>query len=334
MICNGCLKDLPSHNLCLKCRRELFDKDRVSLDLDFDSPATEWNELLIENISHISISGVQIKYSIKRLSDKLVLTDWGGQYILKPSPIGPFKNLEQAPANEHLTMQIARQVFDINTAACAVVHFKDKRTLAYLTKRFDVKMDGSHYQQEDFAQLAQLNELNAGKNFKYDFSYEEAAELIQQHVATYQAELEQFFKLVLFNYLIGNGDAHLKNFSVYRTEYGDYRLTPAYDLMNTKIHVPLDSDLALTKGLFKDDYETESFKSNAFFAYDDFYEFGIRIGISKKRTTGIIAKFLGSRPKVEGLIKNSFLSEETKELYLSLYKDKLKAIGYSFLKRI
>jgi serine/threonine-protein kinase HipA len=330
MNCQGCLKEIEAETLCKKCCKELFDGEKISLQLNFASPANEGNEALMKNVQHISISGVQIKYSLKRESGKLVLTESGGQYILKPIPIGPFQKLDLAPANEHLTMQIARQIFKIPTAACTIIYFNDGITPAYLTRRFDVKNDGTHSQQEDFAQLAQFNEYNKGRNFKYDYSYEEAAELIKKYVATYQIELETYYKIVLFNYLFNNGDAHLKNFSVYRTEAGDYRLTPAYDLMNTKIHIPTDTDLALTRGLFKDDFETESHKVNGFHAFDDFLEFGKRIGIKESRTRKIIEHFLHSESKVLALAANSFLTNEIKEKYIALFKDKLKAITYSY----
>lgn len=330
MNCQGCLNELEKETLCPKCRKELFDGEKISLRLDFASPNSEDNEAFIQNVQRISISGVQIKYSLKREKNKLVLTDSGGQYILKPIPIGPFKRLDQAPANEHLTMQIARQVFKMNTAACAIVFFNDGVNPAYLTKRFDVKKDGARSQQEDFAQLAQRNEQNAGRDYKYDYSYEEVAELIKKHVATYPIELETFFKVVVFNYLLNNGDAHLKNFSVYRTDDGDYRLTPAYDLMNTKMHIPNDRDLALNGGLFKDDFETESHKANGFQAYDDFLEFGKRIGITEVRTQKIIESFSNSPTKVHALIERSFLSAEMKQKYTDLFNDKLRAITYSF----
>lgn len=329
MNCQGCLKKTNTELLCNKCRKELFDGVKINFRLDFASPINEDNNALMENIKHISISGVQIKYSLKKQNGKLVLTESGGEYIVKPIPIGPFKNLNQAPANEHLTMQIARQIYKINTATCALIYFSDN-TPAYLTKRFDVKQDGSRSQQEDFAQMQQLSEHNSGNNYKYDTSYEAAAELIKKHVASYQVELEVYFKIVLFNYLFNNGDAHLKNFSVYLTEYGDYRLTPAYDLLNTKIHIAQDTDLALTDGLFKDDFETESFNANGFYAFDDFLEFGKRIGISEKRTHKLIKSFSDSQDKVHLLVTNSFLNEDTKGRYLTLFKNKLEAINYSF----
>ena len=332
MNCRGCLKEIEEE-LCGKCRKELFDGEKISLHLDFPLPEQDERAVLLKNVQRISISGAQVKYSVKREAGKLVLTENGGEYILKPIPVGAFIKLDQAPANEHLTMQITRQIFDIPTAICAIVYFNDTLP-AYLTRRFDVKPDGSRTQQEDFAQLAQLNEDNSGKDYKYEYSYEAAAELIRKNVVTHQTELETFFKQVVANYILQNGDSHLKNFSVFRTEYGDYRLTPAYDIMNTKIHIPTDVDLALKKGLFKDDFETDSHKANAFYAYDDFFEFGKRIGISEARTKKILSVFTESYGPVLTLIEKSFLKKDSKEKYQALFKDKFTAINYSFTKKI
>ena len=332
MNCQGCLKEIEEE-LCSKCRKELFDGEKIPLRLDFPSLEQDERAILLKNVQRISISGAQVKYSLKREGGKLGLTEIGGEYILKPIPVGGFIKLDQAPANEHLTMQIARQIFDISTAPCAIIYFSDGLP-AYLTRRFDVKPDGNRTQQEDFAQLAQLNEDNAGPDYKYEYSYEEAAELIKKYVPTHQAELETFFKQVVANYILQNGDSHLKNFSVFRTEYGDYRLTPAYDIMNTKIHIPTDVDLALKKGLFKDDFETDSYKSNAYYAYDDFFEFGKRIGISEARTKKILSVFTESYGPVLTLIGKSFLKKEILDKYKALFKDKHNAINYSFTKKI
>ena len=79
--------------------------------------------------------------------------------------------------------------------------------------------------QEDFAQIAERTEETHGKNYKYDFSYEEMAELLKRYVNAYSIEVEKYFNIIFFNYLFSNGDSHLKNFSLFRNEkYGDYLL--------------------------------------------------------------------------------------------------------------
>lgn len=154
------------------------------------------------------------------------------------------------------------------------------------------------------------------------------ADLIKRYVAAYPIALEEFYKLVVFNFLFSNGDAHLKNFSLLETASGDYQLSPAYDLINTRIHVK-DPELALKDGLFKNEYSTKSFEANGFYAYDDFYELGIKIGILESRVKKILQEFTHPRPEVDSLIQRSFLNVEIKETYLKLYRDRLKTLTYS-----
>ncbi len=169
------------------------------------------------------------------------------------------QNVDQVPANEHLTMQIAKQVYGINTAENAMIFFQDG-TPAYITRRFDVKdhvagLAGKRGT-EDFATLAGKTKDNAGPDFKYDYSYEEIGLLIRRYVPAWRVEIEKLFSLVVFNYLFSNGDAHLKNFSLLESSKGDYLLSPAYDLLNTRLHID-DTDFALQKGLFLDNYKSE-----------------------------------------------------------------------------
>jgi len=270
-------------------------------------------------IKKMSISGVQVKYSMRLEENKLVLTDAGGQYILKPIPAGQFKNLDQVPANEHLTMQLARQFFKITVPPNAIIYFSDKSP-AYLVKRFDVKADGSKYQQEDFAQIAQVTEETHGKNYKYDLSYEEIGTLIKRHIPMYAVEIEKFFRLILFNYIFSNGDAHVKNFSAMKTDEGDYILTPAYDLLCTRIHSPGESDMALT--LFKDRF-TDTYNAYGFYTHYDFLEFGKLLGIKESRVLRITDEFSGKEERIDSLIDMSFLRADLKVEYENNYKDRL-----------
>lgn len=318
MNCSGCLKEIDYAGYCRKCLKDLFKGKKVEHVLPFNSPYKEDSDLYQERTKKLSISGVQIKYSMRLDDHKLVLTDKGGQYILKPIPVGQFKNLDQAPANEHLTMQLAGQLFKITVPPNAIIHFSD-HSPAYLVKRFDVKSDGSKYSQEDFAQIAQVTEETQGKNYKYDLSYEEIGLLIKRHIPTYAIELEKFFRLVLFNYIFSNGDAHVKNFSAILTDEGDHVLTPAYDLLCTRIHSPGEGDMALT--LFKDRF-TEAYDGHGFYTYDDFLEFGKVLGIKESRVVKIIEEFNGKEEAVDRLIDSSFLNDDIKAFYKTTYKDK------------
>jgi serine/threonine-protein kinase HipA len=301
----------------------LFDGKKISPILGYNSPIN--NELIaaqfMENRKRISISGVQIKLSfiLDKNTLRLVQEMEQGQYILKPIP-RDVKKVNMVPANEHLTMQIARQVYGIPTAENGLIFFKDG-TPAYLTKRFDLKPDGKKWGKEDFATLAGKSKDNAQADFKYTYSYEELGLLFQKYVSAWKIEIEKYFALVIFNYLFSNGDAHLKNFSLLENSAGDYLLSPAYDLLNTRLH-DADTDFALNKGLFVDNFQSAAYRKNRHPSATDFEEFGRRIGLNDSRITKIIAPFLQKQPFVEDLIENSFLGKSEKKSYLIYYNTK------------
>lgn len=302
----------------------MFRGRRVNHVLNFTRP--EFNAVKIERSDRLSISGIQIKHSLCLENSELVLAEEAGEFILKPIPSGVFENLNEVPANEHLTMQIANQIFKIDTAENAIIFFADNEP-AYITKRFDILNDRKKLLQEDFAQIAGKTEETNGKNYKYDFSYEEIAELMKTHVKPYQIEVEKYFRVIVFNYLFSNGDAHLKNFSLSRNEvYGDYLLTKFYDLLNTSLHVPHESDMALD--LIKDDFRTEAFPYGSKYTKPDFKEFARRIGINEVRFNKIYIEMLSGTDQVKKLTSSSFLREDLKESYYKSYLDRLDRLKY------
>lgn len=327
--------DLPKPSVCPgtlaegfntyspRCIRSVFDNKKVSHVLSYATPAKDETvaQLFLENRKRISISGVQEKLSIVLDKNILRLTNEGeqGAYILKPIP-RDLKKVDQVPANEHLTMQIAKQVYDIKVAENALTFFRDGSP-AYITKRFDVKPDGMKRGAEDFATLAGKTKDNAGPDFKYDYSYEELGLLFQRYVAAWKIEIEKYFVLVVFNYAFSNGDAHLKNFSLLENETGDYLMSPAYDLVNTRLHVD-DTGFALSKKLFADDYQSPEWKKNGHASAVDFLEFGKRIGVVGSRCTKLLAPFLERQVDVESLVNRSFLDAGSKTAYLLHYNTK------------
>lgn len=324
--CPGCLKEGHS-TYCQPCRKRLFDGKKVSHVLPFSRPAYNQRKLATTG-KRLSISGIQTKMSLVLREGRLEMTETGGQYILKPIPYGEFRHLDMVPVNENLTMQIARQVFGIHVAENALVEFEGGE-LAYLVRRFDVQEDGSRHLQEDFAQIAQRSEESHGKSYKYDSSYEEIGDLIRKHVAAHQVEMEKFLHLVVFNYLVHNGDAHLKNFSLVRNEEsGDYTLSPAYDLLCTRLHAPDETRTALD--LFKDDFETESYRINAYYAYDDFRELANRLGLHPGRFKRFMQSAVSKEPGIFSLIDRSALSAECKQVYKDSVRDSIRALSYSF----
>lgn len=305
------------------CLRSLFNGKKVNHVLPYEQPqqSEEVAEQFMENRKRISISGVQEKLSFLLEKNLLRLTNEGeqGTYILKPIP-RDLKKVDQVPANEHLTMQIAKQVYGLNTAENAMIFFKNGSP-AYITKRFDVKDDGGKWGKEDFATLAGKTKDNAGANFKYEYSYEEVGMLIQKYVPAWRVEIEKYFLLVVFNFLFSNGDAHLKNFSLLESTKGDYLLSPAYDLVNTKLHVD-DSDFALAKGLFADGFKSEQYKKIGHPSKSDFTEFAKRIGVAESRVDKLLYPFLEKQPFMETLVNRSFLSDTNKRGYLLMYNTK------------
>lgn len=323
MNCLGCYTEVKE-GYCLKCRKKLFDKAKISSVLSFDAPKADNLAEFQEHSKRLSISGVQLKYSVRLENDELKLYDSNGQYILKPVP--PAKqliNITDAPENEHLTMQIAEQIFYINTATNALIRFKDGQP-AYITRRFDVKPDSSKYMQEDFAQLTNRTKHTHGETFKYDGTYEEIGLLIKKFVAASMPAIEKFFQLVIFNYIFSNGDAHLKNFSLTRNDSGEYQLAPAYDLMSTIIHTPHESDTALN--LYEGDLNSEHYATYGNYGRENFMELARRLGIVEKRAVRIMDKFNAGKAQVIELIGASFLSEKVKKLYMKSFADKLKRI--------
>ena len=316
--CPGCLE--PENNTyCKKCIKKLFNGKKVSHILNFDRP--EFDRIKKEQGGRLSLSGIQIKHALKLENNNLILIEKKGEYILKPIPSGLFINLDQLPANEHLTMQIASRSYKINTAANAVIFFSDGE-IAYITKRFDILPNGSKLLQEDFAQISERTEETHGRNYKYDSDYEEIAALIKKYVKAYAVEIESYFRIIIFNYLFSNGDAHLKNFSLYRNDtYGEYMLTPFYDLLNTSLHVPGEKDTALE--LFTDGFETEQFRAGSKYTKPDFIEFADRIGINKIRFNKIYDNMLNGSSEVENLVSQSFLKDSLKSQYLNTYLHRL-----------
>ena len=299
-------------------RKQLFDGREVSHILPFDSPNSENAdaEEYARHVGRISLSGVQPKASLVLSSDgQLVKPSEGerGRYILKPAP-SSYSILERkfCPANEHLSMQLAAQVYHIETAANALCFFRDGEA-AYLTRRFDVAPDGGKYQQEDLASLSGLTKANGGSDYKYsNLSYEECAELIRKYTKAAPVEVLKFFRIVVFNYLILNDDAHLKNFSLMNRGDGEYHLTPAYDLINTSLHLYQPRIFALDKGLFR---EGMLFNDTHTVDRSDFEEFGRRIGLSARLVKRELDFFATPQPLAQDLIRRSFLSETLKQHY-------------------
>jgi serine/threonine-protein kinase HipA len=298
----------------------VFEGKKVHHLLPYYSPASNatTDELFEENRKGMSISGVQEKYSVLLIKNKLRLANENeqGTYILKPIPSGG-KKPEQMPANEHLTMQIARQVYGIETAENALIFFKDG-TPAYITKRFDVKEDGSKLAQEDFVSLAKRTPQTHGEHYKYLGNYFDLFELMQKYLTTYKLDAPKLFKIIVFNYLFSNGDAHYKNFSILETSFGDYRLSPAYDLLSSRIHIN-DNEFALEEGLLPKNLAQSKIGLQ-------FAQLAKKAKIREKTFQDIMTLMTSKSDLVEDMVAASFLSNTTKRNYFQLYQSRLKQL--------
>ena len=302
-------------------RKALFDGHAVSHVFSEPSPDTDTEQAneAVKSIGRVSLSGAQPKFSIVAEDDKLRYTRAGeqGTFILKPRPTGyQIINKDFCAANEHVTMQIASQVYGIETAVNALCFFGDG-TPAYITRRFDVHGKGK-YKQEDFAALLGYTKDNAGPNYKYDrASYEECAEVIHRYVKAALVDIRRFFRVILFNFVTLNDDAHLKNFSLIERD-GEYRLAPAYDLINTSLQLRDARIFALDKGLFK---EGMTFTDTHTICRSDFEEFGKRIGLPAKVIKQEIDRFTAEQPLVKELLERSFLSSSLQKQYWNVRKN-------------
>lgn len=230
------------------------------------------NEISIkaqEMAGKLSISGVQAKLSLRlnRAKKELDVAADGGEYILKPQ-INTFMNI---PQNENLCMNIAFNL-GIEVSPHSLIRLADN-SWAYIVKRFD-RVNGEKLHQEDFCQI-----LN--KKDKYSGSFEEIGNKLREFSEVPGLDTQLFFERVLFFFLIGNGDAHLKNFSVIYNKRGRIRLSPAYDVVSSKLVMPDEEDFALTINGKRSKITTEDFEQFA-------RTLGIRSRVSYKNILGKI----------------------------------------------
>jgi serine/threonine-protein kinase HipA len=182
-------------------------------------------------VGHTSLSGVQRKVSLRleQAPRTLRVAVQGAQYICKPQA----QTFPALPENEHVTMKLAA-LAGIEVPPCGLVRLRDN-SLAYIVKRFDRTPDGGKLLQEDFCQLA-----GKSPKEKYEGSYERCGKLTRRFASEPIIEAARCFLLVVFSFFTGNGDMHLKNFSLLRDTDGRYRLAPAYDLLCTRLVIEDD----------------------------------------------------------------------------------------------
>lgn len=275
----------------------------------FEYTAEEQRKEAFYRASLMSIQGVQPKlstiFNIKQ--EKFEITDRGGRYILKPQ----HSYFVQMPENEDLSMRLAAEI-GLDVPVHGMIWAKDK-TLSYFIKRFDRKGQNDKVPMEDFAQLAGLS-----RDTKYDSSMEKVVRLVDKYCTFPVIEKVKLFKLVLFSFIIGNDDMHLKNFSIINRD-GKIELSPCYDLVNTiieyrkpedEIALPLRGNKKnLTKYMLIDYFGKEQCE------------------LTDKVIDKVINTIINAVPKWREEIGISFLSEEMKQKYIELLDSRLSRLS-------
>jgi serine/threonine-protein kinase HipA len=276
---------------------------------DLEYTAEEQRKEAYNRASKMSIQGIQPKLSAKLniKEEKFEIVDMGGRFILKPQ----HEYFPEMPENEDLTMRLADEI-GIEIPLHGLIWSKDN-TLTYFIKRFDRKGQNDKVPVEDFAQLAGLS-----RDTKYEYSMEKVAGLIDKYCTFPSIEKLVLFKLVIFNYLIGNDDMHLKNFSII-TENGKVKLSPSYDLLNTTIEYrkPEDEIALPLRG------NKRHLTRNMLINY-----FGIeRCELTSRSVEKVLETISSAVPKWKELVNISFLSKAMKDKYLDLLDARLKILN-------
>lgn len=274
----------------------------------------ELNNLAKEVIkSHITVPGVQAKLSLyldqtQKSQSRFTLVGLWGNYILKP----PVSIYPQMPEIEDLTMHMAA-ILGIETVPHCLIHLKSGE-LAYLTKRIDRESDGRKIHMEDMCQLTQrLTEQ------KYRGSMEQVGKVILKYASNPLLDIIRFIEITLFSFLTGNADMHLKNFSLIHAPKGMVRLSPAYDLLSTRLLIPAEQDseeMALTLNGKKSNLKKTDFES-----------FSTALGLNTKQIENIWKRFLKGLPTIHEFLKHGIITDDIKQKYRNLITERSQILG-------
>lgn len=258
--------------------------------------------------SSVTVPGVQPKLSLGFIKDVLkdgnkgrltVMGALGGNYILKPQN----ETFPQMPENEHLTMRMA-ELCGISVVPSTLIRLKSGE-LSYLTKRIDRMESGEKIHMLDMFQILEAFD-------KYKSSVEKVGKAVAEHSSNTLLDLLRLFEVILFSYITGNNDMHLKNFSLILSNK-NWTLAPAYDLLNVNLHLPKDlEETALTIGGKK----RKLTKS-------DFINLGLSFQLTEKQILNTFNRFINAEKKMKREIKISFLSAENQIKYIELLQDRL-----------
>jgi serine/threonine-protein kinase HipA len=301
--CRICLEPVPgAGDYHARCLRALFGTAKApTLDIELSKLHTA----ALAMVGHTSLSGIQKKISVNLAADRATLmVAEGGLYILKPQA-GTYPAL---PENEHVTTRLA-QLVGIETATGGLVALKDG-TLAYVVRRFDRLPRGGKLRQEDFCQLAEQPPKD-----KYEGSAELCVKLVRKYATEQLIEIRKLYQLLVFTWWSGNGDMHLKNFSLMTGEDGITRLTPAYDLACTQLVIP-DDPLALAVSGKK-----------AKLRRGDWLKLAAYCGLPEAIATRILKTQASVAESAARLIEQSYLPDEQKQEYVGLVAQRSQGLS-------
>ena len=285
-----------------KCARRLFGTNWV--------PAIPFSSADIvaeaqKMIGKISISGVQPKLSVhlNRKRKVLEVAEKDGYFILKPR-IERFSHL---PENENLCMNIAGSL-KIETPPHGLLRFQDG-ALCYVIRRFDRMDDGTRLQQEDFQQLTGIED-------KYSGSIERVGKVLLDYSDAPLLDVVILFERLLLFFVIGNGDAHLKNFSLLKKPELGYRLSPVYDIVNSRLVLPFEQEeMSLSINGKKNRLKRE-----------DFLSFAAYMEIPEKAVSKVFERLEKNKGTIKVLIASSRLSLKEKNGFWSIFEERLQRL--------
>lgn len=298
--CPGCGKPFDGwHAICLKRlfgRPELPDISSIN-----DSSMVE---LALQSVGRLSISGVQAKLSVGFESSKIVPSSKKQKYIVK----AVVPQWQDMPQNENLIMSLAGEA-GINTPPHGLL--KNSRNESfYIVKRFDRTGTGSRIHIEDFCQAG-----NVPRDMKYRKSAEFCGKLVNKVTTFPKIEIQKFFRLILFNFLVGNGDAHLKNYSFMYLKNRTV-LTPAYDLVSSSILIPGETASAITI----------NGKDNKF-RFKDFKALASNMKIPELQVNLFIKLLLDKLPSFFQMIEVAEFNAEMKDDLVNLIKQRAQVLS-------
>ncbi|OQB29102.1 MAG: putative DNA-binding transcriptional regulator [Bacteroidetes bacterium ADurb.Bin174] len=305
--CLYCYKELDqAGDFHPSCSTHFFGSPEPPI---LDYTLSEMTELAKEVVeSSVTVPGVQPKLSLGFIKNVLgdgskgrltIMGALGGNYILKPQN----ETFKQMPENEHLTMRMA-ELCGISVVPSTQIRLKSGE-ISYLTKRIDRTETGEKIHMLDMFQILEAFD-------KYKSSVEKVGKAVAEYSSNTLLDLLRLFEVVLFSYITGNNDMHLKNFSLILVNEA-WMLAPAYDLLNVNLHIPEDTEETALSICGKKRKLTKS----------DFFSLGLEFQLTEKQILNTFKRFVQAEKKMKLEIKSSFLSSENQMKYIQLLEARL-----------